>query len=369
MTIKILTFIIVFSISFVGNTQEIKRDVDNKGINTGNHTRIFKSKINGKEYKLYINLPYNYESNIDLVYPVLYVLDGQWDFASIVSTQKYLYKDKLIPELITVGISYAGENPNYSSLRTNDLTPTVISERKNSGNSESFSNVLRSEIITLIEKQYRVSRENRTLAGFSFGGLFTHFMLFNHTDLFHNYIICNPSYWYDNELSFIMEEAYYKNNKTLKTNVFLVSGSLDDTIRHNKMARQIESRNYAGLNFKMSTVEGFGHNSSKSEGYARGILHSHKIKTLQLPENDLLEYIGEYEFTPGQSISIILHEDHLAILEFNGFVNIPLYFITKDQFSLQGTYRTLKFNKNDTGDVISLSTKYNKAPVTLKKVK
>ena len=368
-TVTILIFCItIYSYS---SAQE-KKEIDEsryKGINTGNETRILESKLNNKDYKLYISLPKNYDEDINLSYPVLYILDAQWDFTSMVSSQKFLNSDRLIPELIVVGISYAGENPNYSSLRTNDLTPTVIPERKNSGNAKLFASVLRTEIIPFVEREYRASDNRRTLAGNSFGGLFTNYMLFHYTDTFDNYIICNPSFWYDRELSYTFEENYFKDNKKLNANVILISGSLDDVERHDKMAKQIESRKYAGLNFKFSVVEGFAHSSTKSIAYAKGVLHSYKITPIKLDEKKLLKYTGNYELAPGKSISITINNGHLAIEEFDGFVNIPIYAVAEGEFSIWGTYIPFDFNKNDDGDITGLSTEYNDVPITLKKIK
>lgn len=326
-----------------------------KGINVGHETRILDSKINEKHYKLYINLPANYNENTDKTYPVFYMLDGQWDFSTMVSIYGSMSYDGLVPDFIIVGISYAGDNPTYGALRTNDFTPTILSRVENSGDAKKFTTVLRNEIIPFIDKNYRTSPENRTLAGTSYAGLYTHYALFNSNNLFYNYIICNPSYWYDNGWVYKNEQRYYENNQTLNANVYLVSGSLDAVSAHHSMVKQIISRRYQGLNFKNSIVKGFGHSSAKAEGYSKGVLHSFKIKKVELPEKTLQKYIGIYKMDTGQEFSIITHNKHLAIQEFMGEKNIPIYAISNNKFSLNGTFRAFEFNTNEHGEIITLT--------------
>lgn len=366
-----LTFLCFIFLSSLSNAQENETTESRyKGINTGHETRVLDSKINTKNYKLLVSLPDNYHKSKNKKYPVLYLLDGQWDFTNTVSTHNTLMYDGLAPKIIIIGISYAGESPNFTNLRANDMTPTVLPQIKNSGEAKLFTEVLGKEIIPFVEKEYRASNKNRTLIGNSFGGLYTHYVLFNSPDLFHNYVICNPSLWYDNELSFKYENKYYKNNKTLNANATLVWGSLDDIKRHEKMANQIKTHNYKGLNFYTSTEEGFGHNSTKPGGYAKGILHSFKIKGIDVPEKELKKYTGNYELAPGQEISLIIHEGHLAVKEFNGKKNIPIYSISENEFSLMGTYRIFEFNKDEKGKIISLTVETDPGnTIVLKKVK
>ncbi len=352
------TFLILLLICAHANAQEEQEPeaLRYQGMCVGSETRFLNSKINDKHYKLYISLPDGYETQKNEKYPVLYALDGQYDFASIVSIQGSLRYDRHSPELIIVGVSYAGENPDYEALRANDMTPTALPQIKNSGDAEQFTAVFRSEIIPFIDKEYRTQTENRTLTGTSFAGLYTHYALFKANDLFHNFVICNPSYWYDNGYAFTLEKDYSKSNDSLKANVFLVSGSLDFTVDlHHKMAEQIASRKYKGLHFKSSISEGLGHSGAKAEGYSKGMLHSFKIRDIELSEAQLQKYVGTYRFAPGKEISLILHEGRLAIAQFGKQTNLPIYALPEDAFSLQGTYKIFEFNKDNEGTINGLT--------------
>ena len=65
--------------------------------------KIIKSKILNEERRLLIRLPDNYKSSEDK-YPVLYVLDGDWNFLIATAFVDVLASEKRIPKIIIVVI-------------------------------------------------------------------------------------------------------------------------------------------------------------------------------------------------------------------------------------------------------------------------
>jgi hypothetical protein len=59
---------------------------------------------------------------------VVYVTDGYWDFAKLTTIHGSLVYDRVVSEYITVGIGYAGENPNYDLLRRWELSPVPFGD-------------------------------------------------------------------------------------------------------------------------------------------------------------------------------------------------------------------------------------------------
>lgn len=55
-------------------------------------------------------------------YPVVYLMDSQWDFPLVELLYGQQYFDGLIPEIIIVHITLGGVNPNPGSLRARDYT-------------------------------------------------------------------------------------------------------------------------------------------------------------------------------------------------------------------------------------------------------
>ncbi len=129
-------------------------------------------------------------------YPVVYLLDGDAHFHSVVGMIDKL-SQTVCPEMIVVGI------PNTD--RTRDLTPTHVTEMsgdtafvKTSGGAEQFTQFIQDELMPYIDKTYPTA-PYRTLIGHSFGGLFAVNALVNHPDLFNNYLAIDPSLWWDDQ--------------------------------------------------------------------------------------------------------------------------------------------------------------------------
>ena len=135
-------------------------------------------------------------------YPVLYLLDGEGHFHSVVGMIQQLSQvngNTIVPEMIVVGI------PNTD--RTRDLTPTKIESdlpmmdtnfSKNTGGTENFASFLQKELMPHIDSLYP-TQPYRVLVGHSFGGLAVMHILTNHTKMFNAYIAIDPSMWYDKE--------------------------------------------------------------------------------------------------------------------------------------------------------------------------
>src|SRR5580698_2158241 len=84
------------------------------------------SAVVGQEYSLYINLPGSYGRDTGKVYPVVYLLDAQYDFPFMTGVYGGQYYDGFLPEFIIVGITWGGKDPNAGMLRGRDFTPTSI---------------------------------------------------------------------------------------------------------------------------------------------------------------------------------------------------------------------------------------------------
>jgi predicted alpha/beta superfamily hydrolase len=127
--------------------------------------------VAGQEYELHIMLPAGYKS-ADKKYPVVYLMDSQWDFPVVTGLYGYHNYDGFIPELIIVGVTWSGEHPNYDSLRIRDYTPTKIDglmflsssvPMPQSGGADHFLAFMKQELFPFIESNYKADGNNRTL--------------------------------------------------------------------------------------------------------------------------------------------------------------------------------------------------------------
>src|SRR5206468_10799165 len=103
----------------------------------------------------------------------------------------WLGKDDNLPELIIVGID-SKQVDRWSALRFVNLTPTRSLKREaeltflnglHTGEGPTFLRVLTEEVLPDIDRQYRTS-DDRTLTGFSLGGLFGAYTMFQSPNTF-----------------------------------------------------------------------------------------------------------------------------------------------------------------------------------------
>ena len=154
--------------------------------------KLTSSIVSGQEYELQILLPGGYKTS-NKNYPVIYLMDSQWDFPLVKSLYGQHYYDGFIPELIVVGVTWGGVNPNADSLRARDYTPTRDARLPQSGGADKFLSFMKEELFPFIEKNYKADNNNRTLMGCSLGGLFTLYTLFTQPELFTGYAAASPA--------------------------------------------------------------------------------------------------------------------------------------------------------------------------------
>lgn len=165
-------------------------DTSENQISIGVRDQLY-SEILGEERELWIHVP---ESSIyGLKYPVLFLLDGEFHFESVVGIVKANVANRLMPEIIVVAIT--------NTDRFRDLTTSHIGDDSNpSGGAENFTKFIESELIPYIEDNYPAI-SHRTFIGHSLGGLVVANTLLKHSHLFNNYLAIDPSIsWGDQKL-------------------------------------------------------------------------------------------------------------------------------------------------------------------------
>jgi predicted alpha/beta superfamily hydrolase len=238
----------------------------------GSELRALKSSNTGRNYDIYIKVPGDYGSSKDKKYPVLYVMDGQWDFKLLDSVYGGLFYDKFVPAMIIVAVTYSGASPDYGSLRAMDYTPTSVSQVPGSGGAPKFLTFLKSELVPFIETNYRADASNRVLLGSSYGGLFTLYAMFAEPGLFSGFIAASPAVPYDDRFSFKQESEYFAKHKDLPARLYIAVGEQEFLAAPVKEFMQVlTGRNYKGLQMQARVIQGERHASNKPEVYNRGL--------------------------------------------------------------------------------------------------
>jgi predicted alpha/beta superfamily hydrolase len=238
----------------------------------GTQLRTLHSAATGRDYDIQISLPADYARNTRNRYPVLYVLDGQWDFKLMLSVQGGLTYDRWTPPIIVVGITWSGENANYDSLRAMDLTPAATRRLPGSGAAPQFLSFIRDQLIPFVETTYRADPARRVLMGSSFGGLFTLYALFTDPRLFWGYMAGSPAVTYASRLGFALESSYAAAHRDLPARLYMAVGSVEDLADPvQELWRVMRNRNYTGLRLETRVIEGERHSGNKPEAFNRGL--------------------------------------------------------------------------------------------------
>jgi hypothetical protein len=234
---------------------------------------------NGRVYQLHIGLPQSFADEPERRYPVLYSCDAYWDFPLVYEIVGALVVDQAIPETIIVGLSYAGDSANYGRLRRWDLTPVPAKYEGAaldgpSGHAGEFLSLIETEIIPLVEREYRGDPGYRVLAGSSLGGLFTLYAMFARPGLFAAYVAPSPAAQWGDDWLLDFEAAFHKGGQPLGARLFVTGAEkefppiLEGAKRFDARMRE---RAYPGLTYEFRIIEGERHAGTKAESYTRGL--------------------------------------------------------------------------------------------------
>ena len=237
----------VFLLLFLFNSDLCAQNYTLVTLNSA-HVRTITSKIvEGMEYELCIALPKGY-SDTTMNYPVVYMLDGYEIFGLQLQTYQQLAFFETVPPLILVGINYKFKNKDfyqglvdYLYTRSRDFTPTFLTYEQIiekhgrgfasfvpvSGGGQKFLRFLQYELFPFIESEYRADPNDRAILGYSLGGLFTTFVLFNAPESFQRIFIGSPALWWDDEAIFSFYNDKKYNNLEVPVKVYLSVGELE----------------------------------------------------------------------------------------------------------------------------------------------
>ncbi|WP_381522259.1 alpha/beta hydrolase [Spirosoma soli] len=225
---------------------------------------IVSSVLKGETYQLLVHLPDNYDPGKK--YDVLFVLDGVGAFSTAINCLGILHGecDKSYNEPLLIGISDGAEIGKPGNKRDRDFTPTAFKTEWGSGGGgggPAFLRFLEEEVIPYVEKQYSVTK-NRAIYGYSYGGLFTSYVLLAKPKLFNKVLIGSPSLFADNGVIFRkFEPDYARAHTDLPVNVWLSVGEKDEFLVDDtkKFAGVLKNRKYPSLRLQTATLSGLNH--------------------------------------------------------------------------------------------------------------
>ena len=310
----------------------------------GSEVRKITSKIvAGQEYELQIMLPGGFK-NSNKKYPVIYLMDSQWDFPLLKCLYGEHYFDGFVPELIVVGVTWGGINPNPDSLRARDYTPTNETRLPQSGGADKFLSFMKEELFPFIETNYRADNNNRTLMGCSLGGLFTLYTLFTQPELFTGYAAASPAVGWDREVLYKYEKTFAEKKLSKPVRVYMTVGDVErGRSTFERFATQMANRNYTSVTLKSKVLENTGHSGTKSETFGRGMQYVFEKSKLDLDAAVLNKYVGSYQSSTGSKVDI-KNEDGKLALYFSPTNKYSLYSASETDFYSNSEFFNLEFS-------------------------
>lgn len=329
--------------------------------------QITSSIVNGQEYQLHIMLPGGY-ANSNKVYPVVYLMDSQWDFPLVGALYGEQYYDGFIPQMIIVGVTWGGTNPNPDSLRARDYTPTNVKGTVQSGGADKFLSFMKEELFPFIEKNYRADKHDRTLVGCSLGGLFTMYALFTHPEMFQRYVAASPAFMWDNNALEQFEKKYAENKSNPPAKLFMCVGGVERSVPgFQKLTERLNNRHYTSLQIESRVLENTGHSGTKGEGFARGLQFVFKRPSLQMSNSTLDKYAGKYQL-PNGTIGEIKRENNQLFLYISANDKLPLFAASEKEFYSTSQFLNINFKYDDNKNIAAADVEMFGGTMTVKKL-
>jgi len=249
----------------------------------------------GEDYTIYVLRPSAYDtSNVQL--PVLYMTDGDWNMTVAMNCFSMLRQDYKTHEPLIVGIGYGkGKNQRFRDLNPDTGGPA-------------FLTFIEKEVMPFIDRKYHTSKE-KAIYGYSMGGMFTTYILFNRPDLFDMIFIGAPG----NNGNQLMPSAkqYFKDHKDLKSKVFIGVGSYEKEVvkNINAFTDYLLSFKCPGLTIRKEFTPGASHGAALSHvmqnAIAFGFCERHTAITIdpEIYNQSKGKYISENKSIPDVLIS------------------------------------------------------------------
>jgi predicted alpha/beta superfamily hydrolase len=242
----------------------------------GTEVRTILAPSIDQAYRISVALPETYATNPERSYPTIYLTDANFYFGMVTELTRIMNLGKELPETIVVGIGYPLDGSltevidEVFRLRARDLTPVPDPAKagmvgRPTGGAPAFLSFIPSELIPMIEQQYRADPSARVLVGHSLGGLFTLYALFHQPGLFASYVAGSPSLAYGERVTFAYEAAFAEGRTSLPVKLYLGIGGREEQIDDPMVSdffqfvARLESRKYEGLLLVKHLVENCGH--------------------------------------------------------------------------------------------------------------
>lgn len=244
-----------------------------------------------REYPIRVHCP---ETKADGLLPVLYVLDGQWEFEMVSNIYGALRQDGFVPEAVLVGICIPGTDEERRAIRSQDFAP----ESPNSdGHAKRFREFLCNSILPEVEQRFPCDPANRTLVGWSMGGMFSIETMLSDPGRFRNFAAISPALFWDQGHARKRLQKIDFVKPTQPVNLWMSMGQLEppyfqDAFR--EFQQELDSAKLPGVQCRTSEVEAMRHFSARPIAYAKCLKELFAPPPIELSEEAMKAVCGTY---------------------------------------------------------------------------
>lgn len=354
---------VILLLSIIGNQAvfgQVKSAEPAFFVDSGRLVWQYHSKVIGEDYTIYVNLPDGYDTTNNL-YPVLYLTDGDWNMTVARDCFDMLEQDYYTTSPIIVGIGY-GDRKN---MRARDFEPKT-------GGPE-FLSFIETELMPFIKNKYRTSGDN-ALFGYSYGGVFAAYVLFEHPGLFNTILIGAPGN-NGGKLTTLASSArnYFATHADLKCNVFAGVGAYEPEKSQNvkEFGNYLRVKSYKSLNYKTVIVPGVAHGAGLAPVMQSALkfayCRTHQVITI--PVTELAKYAGNYQSAENPALKLKAFVKHGSLYMQVGKIKTVQYVpYAKDKFFMYEDEQVDIAFKNEHGKQYLLFTTLNGKPQRIDKI-
>lgn len=319
----------------------------------------YHSRVIGDDYTIYVSLPSAYDST--KTYPVLYMTDGDWNMHLAQDCFSMLEQDYTTVTPVIVGIGYG----NRENHRARDYEPKTGGPK--------FFSFLQTELMPFIESRYH-SNGNNALFGYSYGGVFASYVLFEHSGIFNTVLMGAPGNG-GGEITTLTSSAqnFFSTHEELRCNVFAGVGAYEpEKVANVKdFDTYLKSKKLKTLHCKTVIVPGVAHGAALAPvmqsafKFAYCELHS----AITLPVAGLMMYTGNYRIADNPKLQLkAFVRDNDLFLQVGNIKTMQLVPYGKDKFFMYEDEHVDVSFKNEGGKKYFLFTTLNQKPQRIDKI-
>lgn len=266
----------------------------------------FNSTKLGESRRLKIQLPRNYDTNTEKVYPVIVVLDGDYLFEPVAGNIDYFSYWEDMPESIVVGIMQGDKRYDDCAYDDTNFLPA--------DKGADFFEFIGLELMPYIDSNFRTAKFVIAV-GHDFTANFINYYLFKDPPLFNGYIVLSP------DLAPMLDERIPQRIPEIESKIFYYLATGTDDIKSLKKATEaldmgmkaIKNENFS---YNFDNFEGATHYSLVARGIPKAI---EKIFSVYRPISK--EEFSEVLMKTEKPVSAYLIDKYATIENLFGLTN------------------------------------------------